>query len=194
MILKELSWKDLLRLQPVRLSFIVFQTLTLSQTCKKIHSISKNRSIWLNLFERRQSCLRRPIRLEEPITAYTDAELEEIVKRLVSVEAGWLSNSDDRDLSNIEERSPRELSVSITFALVPGGRWLLSPMRYGVVNVYDLDKFNDKGRCLIEPSDELDQQSISAIRIDVDESSETLAFRVLVALTRQSVYAMLIDS
>ncbi|KAF9482727.1 hypothetical protein BDN70DRAFT_403295 [Pholiota conissans] len=154
--------------------------LACRQTSKRLSEISTARPLWAALFERLCDELIVPPLLERPIHAYSAQELEGAFFKRISSEMAFASGR----IPRMRSEPLNSERYSDCYHLLEGGRWLLvtSPrLKPGRVYAYDLEKpLLPKPKRIIDFKDRNPGQKWW-IRTNLDKSSPTLAFNLLLA-------------
>ncbi|KAJ8698313.1 hypothetical protein PTI98_005036 [Pleurotus ostreatus] len=147
-------------------------------SCRSLYTASKSRAIWLRLFWQLSDPYVLPIIPPRPLETYGAAELESMVLQWTRVDHGWSSCS-------IRQQPPPQRILdhdwpNTPFALIEGGRWLLTTDKCGSVLVHDLDSpsLATGTHVLIRPEDKRDHVYISKMSVCIDRSSPTLEFNL----------------
>lgn len=144
------------------------------QTCKYLCRLSKSHRVWRHqLYRYRRNTYASP--LEAPINTYSASELEHWVTFRISADAGWSSPHVTKPTFTrfIEQRTAFGLCI------VPGGRWLLTGSRDGLVTAYDLDSPKPKGVVLVRLSK---FDAILHISVEIDDQAPYLRFTMAVTM------------
>lgn len=181
LILAELEVRDLARARPVSFILFIFDDVFIVkfvQSCRSLYDASKSRTIWLHLFWQLSDSYVLPIIPPRPLETYGATELESMVLQWIPVDYGWSSCS-------IRQQPPRQRILHndwpyTPFALIEGGRWLLTTEECGLVLAHDLDSpsLHMGTYVLIRPDDKWDQIHISTLSVCTDRSSSSLAFNL----------------
>ncbi|KAF8641326.1 hypothetical protein AX16_010051 [Volvariella volvacea WC 439] len=156
------------------------------QTCKCLLGASKTKFVWQAIANKELSHNSNhpsELFLERPINTYTAQELEHLILRWKSAEIGWKTD-DGVPARERKLQLEREPGIKVEcIHLVKGGRWLLVGLSSGSVLFYDLDEKDPIQHTLIAPSGSTIR--LDKMRVDIDTSSPTLAFKLALLSTRR---------
>ena len=148
------------------------------QSCKRLDSVSRSLSVWREQYAAFIALNPSTPPLESPLELYSSRELETMVLRCGSVDAGWHSATEDPVSMRIIPFKNADLAET---HLVDGGRWLLAS-GFGIVMVYDLDDPRDEGKILIPRyADAHENLRTTALNVDILTTAPTLTFNLAIS-------------
>lgn len=143
------------------------------QTCKRLHELSKDKTVWLSQLTKLSLVLPVSPRLEDHRDLYASQEIEDFVLYRISADIGWLSGQKPRSRG----MPPWPKFQDPTFALVEGGRWLLI-VDEGRVYAQDLNAPSIREPELIISGQSQYKESLYCLRVDVDRTEPILTFNL----------------
>jgi hypothetical protein len=125
------------------------------KTCRRLHALSDEHSLWLAAFHRESFFLPLPPCLDRPLELYSTQELRRLVVRSTSLERNWTNDHPKiRSTRTVQLGSlPSDPDPVTSWTIIPGHRWLLALTKRGNVLYWDLEDEHPTRHHLIQHDD-----------------------------------------